>query len=243
MTEEIMQSKKLEPIDASEIADRVIETLRARWIELMAWSIVLVYSTVAVREVSNALFLADKIALFGISYVLGFALISAITIAFVRVTFAAVDGNKISIGESLAGSSHIFVRYVATSSSFSIGMFAGLLLLLIPGVMFMLVFGFAPILVIEEKLNPIAAYKRSAKITHGTRFVLLYVYGGAFLLAFMALAPWTLAPGAFGKGMFYAVATLIFCAFSVLSASVTRALQVREKGAEEECLTRDSLSV
>jgi len=243
MTEEIHRPKKLEPIDASEVADRVIETLRARWIELMAWSIVLVYSTVAVREVSNALFRADKIALFGISYVLGFALISAITIAYVRVTFATVDGTKISIGESITGSSSVFVRYIATSSSFSIGMLAGLLLLLIPGVVFMLVFGFAPILVIDEKLNPIAAYKRSAKITRGTRFVLLYIYGAAFLLAFMSLAPWTLAPGAVGTGMFYAVATLIFCAFSVLSASVTRALQARERGSAEECLTRDSLSV
>jgi hypothetical protein len=243
MTEEIHRPKKLEPIDASEVADRVIETLRARWIELMAWSIVLVYSTVAVREVSSVLFRADKIALFGASYVLGFALISAITIAFVRVTFATVDGTKISIGESLAGSSSVFVRYIATSSSFSIGMLIGLLLLLVPGVVFMLVFGFAPILVIDEKLNPIAAYKRSAQITRGTRFVLLYMYGAAFLLAFMALAPWTLAPGAVGTGMFYAVATLIFCAFSVLSASVTRALQAREKGVEEERLTQDSLSV
>jgi membrane protein implicated in regulation of membrane protease activity len=109
--------------------------------------------------------------------------------------------------------------------------------------MFMLVFGFAPILVIDEKLNPIAAYKRSAIITKGTRISLLYIYGAAFLLAFMALAPWTLAPGAVGTGMFYAVATLIFCAFSVLSAAVTRALQAREKGVGEERLTQDSLSV
>ena len=243
MTEEISHPKKREPIDPSDVADRVIETLRARWIELMAWSIVLVYSTVAVREVSNALFRADKMALFGISYVLGFAAISAITIAFVRVTFAAVDGMKISIAESVAGSSHVFVRYIAASSSFSISMFIGLLLLLVPGVLFMLVFGFAPILVIDEKLNPIAAYKRSAIITKGTRISLLYIYGAAFLLAFMALAPWTLAPGAVGTGMFYAVATLIFCAFSVLSAVVTRALQAREKGVGEERLTQDSLSV
>lgn len=243
MTEEKIQPRKLEPIDASEVADRVVETLRARWIELMAWSIVLVYSTVAVREVSNTLFRSDMMALFGVSYALGFAMISAITIAYVRVTFAAVDGVKISVRESITGSSSVFVRYIATSSSFSISMFIGLLLLLVPGVMFMLVFGFAPILVIDEKLNPIAAYRRSAKITRGTRFVLLYIYGAAFLLAFMALAPWTLAPGAVGTGMFYAVATLIFCAFSVLSASVTRALQAREKGAEEERLTQDSLSV
>lgn len=243
MIEETSLVKKRDPIDPSDVADHVIETLRARWIELMAWSIVLVYSTVAVREVSNALFRADKIALFGISYVLGFAVISAITIAFVRVTFAAADGKKISVGESIAGSSSVFVRYIATSSSFSISMFIGLLLLLVPGVMFMVVFGFAPILVIDEKLNPIAAYKRSANLTKGTRFALLYIYGAAFLLAFMALAPWTLAPGAVGTGMFYAVATLIFCAFSVLSASVTRALQAREKGIEEERLTQDSLSV
>lgn len=243
MIEETGLTKKPDPIDPSDIANQVVETLRVRWIELMAWSIVLVYSTVAVREVSSALFRADKIALFGISYMLGFAVISAITIAYVQVTFAAVDRKKISVGESIEGSAPVFVRYVAASSLFSIGMFIGLLLLLIPGVLFMLIFGFAPILVIDEKLNPIAAYKRSANLTKGTRVALLYIYGAAFLLAFMTLAPWTLAPGAVGTGMFYAVATLIFCAFSVLSASVTRALQARVNGVEEECLTRDSLSV
>lgn len=243
MTEHVNHSKKVEPIDASDVADRVIETLRARWIELMTWSIVLVYSTVAVQEVSNALYRANEIALFGVSYVLGFAALSAITIAFVRVSFASVDGVRMGIGEAIAGSAHVFVRYIATSSSFSICMLVGLLLLLVPGVTFMLIFGFAPILVIDEKIGPIAAYKRSAKITRGSRFTLLYIYGAAFLLAFMAMAPWTLAPGAFGKGMLYAASTLVFCAFSVLSASVTRALQAREKGIEQERLTQDSLSV
>lgn len=243
MTEHMNHLKKVEPIDASDVADQVIETLRARWIELMTWSIVLVYSTVAVQEVSNALYRANEIALFGVSYVLGFAALSAITIAFVRVTFAAVDRTDMTVMEAIAGSARVFVRYIATSSSFSICMLAGLLLLLVPGVAFMLIFGFAPILAIDEKIGPVAAYKRSAKITRGSRFTLLYVYGAAFLLAFMAMAPWTLAPGAFGKGMLYAVSTLVFCAFSVLSASVTRALQAREKGIEQERLTQDSLSV
>lgn len=243
MTEEKLHPKKVEPIDVSDIADTVVETLRSRWIELMAWSVVMVYSTVVVQEVSNALYRANKIALFGISYALGFALLSAVTIAFVRVTFTAVDGTKMSVGEAVAGSAHVFVRYIATSSSFSICMLAGLLLLLVPGVAFMLIFGFAPILVIDERVTPFTAYKRSAQLTHGTRLRLLYIYGAAFLLAFMAMAPWTLAPGAVGKGMLYAVSTLVFCAFSVLSASVTRALQAREKGMKQECLTQDSLSV
>ncbi len=63
------------------------------------------------------------------------------------------------------------------------------------------------------------------------------------MAAFLVLAPWRLAPGPVATGMIYAVSTLVFCAFSVLSASVTRALQERAAAGEADRLTADSASV
>ncbi len=164
-----------EPIDPSDIADRVVETLRARWIGLMTWSIFLVYATVAVNEVSRVLFRADKLGEYALAYIAGTVMLSAASIAYVRFSFAAVDGKPMSLREAFSGVSRSFVSYVATSATFSITMLIGLFLLLVPGVVFMLAFGFAPILVVDEERTPINAFRRSAELTRGTRLNLLYV--------------------------------------------------------------------
>ena len=235
--------EKIEPIEISDIADRVVETMRTRWIGLMVWSVALVYSTVAVSEVSGMLFRAGNLGAYAAAYLAGTIAMSAVSIAFLRFSFAAVDGKAMSFSEALSGASRVFVRYVGASALFTIGMFLGLFLLVIPGVVYMLVFGFAPILVVDEGRAPIEAFRRSAELTRGTRLRLLYLYSIAFAAAFVVLAPWSLAPGPVATGMTYAVFTLVFCAFSVLSASVTRALQERHTAASAKRLTTETVSV
>ncbi len=69
-----------------------------------------------------------------------------------------------------------FWRYLSTILLLAIGTLIGLILLIIPGIIFALACGFARVIVIDRELSPVHALKESARMTKGKRLhILLFV--------------------------------------------------------------------
>lgn len=73
-----------------------------------------------------------------------------------------------------------YLKYVGTSVLLGIIVLLGLILLIIPGIILGIIFGFALYLTVEEHLSPMEALKESARLTKGNR-VRLFLLGLALL--------------------------------------------------------------
>lgn len=84
----------------------------------------------------------------------------------------------------------VFWKFVGTSMILGIVFLIGFLLLIVPGIILSIIFGFALYVVIEEKLTPIEAMKVSARLTKGHRwqiFGLMAAIVGINILGLIAL--------------------------------------------------------
>lgn len=80
-----------------------------------------------------------------------------------------------------------FFSYVGTTILFVIVVLIGFVFLIVPGIIAALSFMFAPYLVIDKGLGPVAALKESARITKGNRLRLLALMGAVALLSLLGL--------------------------------------------------------
>jgi len=85
---------------------------------------------------------------------------------------------------------HPFWKFVAASVLVALAVIAGFILLIVPGIILGIMFGFSTYLVIEKGLGPIEALKASAALTKGNRWK-LFLLGlatiGINILGFLAL--------------------------------------------------------
>jgi len=83
-----------------------------------------------------------------------------------------------------------FWRYLGMNLIFTIGFVIGLILLVVPGIILAIGWGFAPYLVVEQGAGPIDSLKRSWELTRGNRWT-LFLLGlaliGLNILGFCAL--------------------------------------------------------
>jgi uncharacterized membrane protein len=87
-----------------------------------------------------------------------------------------------------------FWRFLATSLLFGLSVAAGLILFIVPGIIFFAMFGFSLYLVIDRGVGPVEAMRESRRITNGNRLnivgltmlvILVNILG--FLAAFVGL--------------------------------------------------------
>lgn len=69
-----------------------------------------------------------------------------------------------------------FWSYLAVSILVCIAVIAGIILLIVPGIIFAIMYVFSNMLVIDRDLGPIEAMKESARITYGNRMELLLFF-------------------------------------------------------------------
>lgn len=72
---------------------------------------------------------------------------------------------------------HPFWKYIGGSILVGIIVVIGLILLIVPGIIWALRYMFVPYLIMERKLTPFAALKESARITYGHKWQLLGLLG------------------------------------------------------------------
>ena len=129
---------------------------------------------------------------------------SAIAYALFKISFNFLDRHQFD-RKDLFGPGDLLLNYIAASLLFWIMVYVGLFLLIVPGIYVLLTYSFYGLVMVDKKLGPIAALKRSAEITKGSKRS-LFVLGVKFyfgliviniFLVILVLAPFVIL-GALG---------------------------------------------
>lgn len=170
--------------------------------------------------------------------VLVFVLLSMITQgALVRATVAYSQGGKASLAESaMAGLTVVLPLFLLGLLS-ALGFLLGLILLVVPGVILYVMWSVAAPALVEERLGPIEAFRRSHYLTHGARWkifalmLLLVVIYWLFttvtqMLSIMWFTPGSIEAEAMGGAGMDAMGNLMagVLMVSVVSGTITSAV-------------------
>ena len=135
-------------------------------------------------------------------------------LAYVRSALRACDGKPVEVSRApdlLAD----FLTYLLASVLVGLIVAAGFVLLIVPGIIWGLKFGFAGFLVVDRKLDPIEALRESNRLTMGTKWQL-------FAFALLAFGINLVGAIALGIGLMVTIPTTVIAA-----AYVLRQLQAR----------------
>jgi hypothetical protein len=94
---------------------------------------------------------------------------SAISLALFKIGLGYLDCHQLS-RTGLYDSGEFLLKYIAASLLFGIMVYAGFMLLIVPGVYVLLTYSFYGLEMVDRNLGPIAALKRSAEITSGAKW-------------------------------------------------------------------------
>lgn len=109
---------------------------------------------------------------YGLITVLSFLLGSVLGIGVIKIVLSFIDGTKPSIGK-LFDVSGCFWRYLGTVILYTLVMWGGLLLFIVPGIIWAIQFGLATYYAVDKGLGPVEALKASSRATKGVRLDLL----------------------------------------------------------------------
>ena len=107
-----------------------------------------------------------------ILHIADYALATLISIGLVKISLIFYDYNKGQL-KDLFSQYRLFFKYLLTLVIYTLIVLGGLLLLIIPGIIWAIKFQFFSYLIIDKKLEPIEALKQSSAITRGIKWRLL----------------------------------------------------------------------
>lgn len=106
--------------------------------------------------------------------VLGLQLVNvALAMGWARICLRLHDQQPASLADVLEVTPARYLDYLITAALFGLLVGVGLVLLIVPGVLWGVTYCLAPLLVVDQGLTPRAALRRSAELTHGVREELL----------------------------------------------------------------------
>jgi hypothetical protein len=105
-----------------------------------------------------------------VTAVVGIALAMITQGALVRATVAHSEGRRSSFGESAAAGLVVVLPLFGMAILSGLGILAGFLLLIVPGVILYVMWSVAAPALVEERLGPVAALGRSRELTRGARW-------------------------------------------------------------------------
>lgn len=100
-----------------------------------------------------------------------FGILATIFLIIVRIGYNKIflrisDGEKPKFGDIFKEYS-LFWKFLGVSILLPLVVFAGLILLIIPGIIWAVRFSFSPLILVDTKMGPIASMKESWAITRG----------------------------------------------------------------------------
>lgn len=109
-----------------------------------------------------------------------FALVSwvvgiIVSLGLLGIMLAFADGQKPPLAK-LFSYAHLFFNYLFASAIYGLIVIAGLLLLIVPGIIWAIKFQFYPFAIIDKGLGSLAALKESSRITQGVKMK-LFLFG------------------------------------------------------------------
>lgn len=136
--------------------------------------------------------------------VLGFFFTHYASVSFLSTGLKVASGNEVKVKDSFAGV-RLYIRYLITAIPYYLITVAGVLLFVVPGVIFGTAASLWPYLVVEKNQSPIECIRESIRLTKGKRwelFLFLLLIQAITLLGMVAIlvgpfitAPFTLLAG------------------------------------------------
>ena len=150
----------------------------------------------------------------------GYLVQMATQMGLVRISLRLVDGREPRYGD-LFGDLTTFWRYVVGNLLFLLIILGGLLLLVVPGIIWSIKYQFAPFLIVDRNIGIKEAFKESAGITSGVKWELVLFFLLVLGINLVGLL-------AFAIGLFFTLpATMVAYTF------VYRKLLKRKESAED----------
>jgi hypothetical protein len=131
--------------------------------------------------------------------IIGILITIAISIVFVRVYLDLHDDKEIK-AEELFLQYPLFLKYLLARILYQLFILLGLILFIVPGIIWGIEYSFFGHLIIDKKLNTLDALKKSSEITKGIKLELLLFF---FILGAINLVGFVL----FGVGLFVTIPT------------------------------------
>lgn len=108
--------------------------------------------------------------------VISFLVTQLIAIGWIKITLDIIDGRQVN-AEAVVDRFRLIVPYLVAAVLFSLMVTVGLILLIVPGIILAVTFGFYGFHIVDTgDRDPIAALRRSAEITRGHRLQ-LFLFG------------------------------------------------------------------
>ena len=103
---------------------------------------------------------------------IAFALVE---LAIINVALKMARGAEATFDHLISGIS-VFIKYLIGSILYYVVIVAGLFVLVLPGIYLAIKYGFYGYLILEEDLDPLEAFKTSARMTDGIKLELFFYY-------------------------------------------------------------------
>lgn len=103
-----------------------------------------------------------------------------ISMGVLKIYLKVVDGQPFKL-EDILSTAHLWLKYLIGSLLYGIIIMIGLLLLVVPGIIFAIKYQYLIYLVVDEELGPLEALGKSGRITSGNKFN-LFVWGLVMVL-------------------------------------------------------------
>ncbi|MCX7112542.1 MAG: hypothetical protein NTX45_20930 [Proteobacteria bacterium] len=129
----------------------------------------------------------QKIEIAWLAVILGFILLLFqyfLWAGMIKIILSVTDGRETRIGD-LFSAGDVFVSYLLGSILFGLIMAVGILLLIVPGLIFSAMFLFYGFFIVDKHMGPVEALKASAALTKGVRWQL---FGFILILSLLNVA-------------------------------------------------------
>lgn len=112
-----------------------------------------------------------------------------VQIGVITIVLKVIDSKKTDLGDMFENI-RLYWRYLSGTLLYGLIVFIGFILLIVPGVIWAIKYQFYGYLIIDKKMKPMDALRKSAEITEGERwnlFILGFALFGVILLGVLAL--------------------------------------------------------
>ncbi|MDA1079434.1 MAG: DUF975 family protein [bacterium] len=132
----------------------------------------------------------------------------------VTLNFLRNDGATFSIEDFFAGKER-FIQYIFANIAYALVVLLGLVLLIIPGIIWAIKYSYVPVLIIDKPVGIREAFSESARMTDGVKWKLFWfdIFGLVVLLGGLLLL---------GVGLFIAVPVIFLAMYMLYNKLLAR---------------------
>lgn len=103
-----------------------------------------------------------------------------VSLGGIKISLALTDGKKAEFADLFNGYS-LLINFILASILYALIVVFGMVLLIVPGIIFAIMFHFYSYLIVDKNMSPVDALKESKKLTSGSKWQ-LFLFGLVLLL-------------------------------------------------------------